>query len=57
MIITAVAELLGDGRLREEEEKMGVISIRYLFDRGIAVCHGCADKANLPLLSPIIYLG
>lgn len=60
MIITAVAELLGDRRLREEEEegaRMGVISIRYLFDRGISVFHGCADKANLPLLPPIIYLG
>lgn len=59
MIITAVAELLGDRRLKEEEEeeRMVVISISYLFDRGISVCRGRADKANLPLLCPIIYLG
>lgn len=60
MIITAVAELLGDRRLKEEEEeeeRMVVISISYLFDRGISVCRGRADKANLPLLCSIIYLG
>lgn len=57
MIITAVAELLGDRRLTEEEEKMVVISISYLFDRGISVCCGCAEKANLPLFSSIVYFG
>lgn len=50
MIITAVAELLGDRRLREEEEeRMVVISLSYLFDRGISVCcRGGAATANLP---------
>lgn len=32
MIITAVAELLGDKRLKEEKEEKAMISISYLFD-------------------------
>lgn len=62
MIITAVAELLGDRRLREEEEeRMVVISLSYLFDRGISVCcRGGAATANLPFFyfapPPIVYL-
>lgn len=58
MITTAVAELLGDRRLtEEEEEEMVVISISYLFDRGISMRRGRAEKAKLPLFPPIVYLG